>query len=282
MMFLRPTRLYPTLVATFCFLSACALEGQDGEGNALIAADSGDVTQDEASVLLSAADTLAGNAPLATEGTPTALANLNPEQAAQTLAQRYGTRLQPAGCATSQVQGAEVVVDLQACTGPFGLISTSGQITFVFEQSGSGLSFRANATALQMNRSTIDLQANGSLRRDPQGGLILEVRSEGQGQGPRGRTLLRTGTYTLRSEAQSGCYTLDGSWQLEVGNYEHTLSLQSLRRCDGACPTQGSATLDAPRRRIELRFDGSNQASWTETRNSGLTREGQVELACGG
>ena len=79
---------------------------------------------------------------------------------AEDAAAEAGSRFSPSGCVTAVASGNTVVYTLNDCTGPFGLLHVTGQVTAVFSAAaGGGLNIVANGQDLKANRATIDLDA---------------------------------------------------------------------------------------------------------------------------
>jgi len=253
---------------------ACVLAGVAGAGCGRLdadeaaaseAADSTEITQNEAALVAAGADD--GSAPL----TAAALAGGAEARAA--------ARFQPAGCATVSVAGTTVTTTLQDCTGRFGLVHVTGTLVSVFTDAAGGVQVVTTAQGLAVNHAVIDIDATATITEQA-GVRTLVVSTHGSGTGPRGHAFTRDGSYTVVRDLATSCISLEGQWQLSAAGLSRTTSVSGLARCDGMCPAAGGTIVHTGfrGRTVTLTFDGSAVADWSSTTG----RSGTIDLTCGG
>lgn len=249
------------LLALVAPLSACRLEEAYGKW-ASQASDSTDVVSGESAMLIAT-----------TEG---ADPSMSAEEAA-TAASDHATRFfQPEGCLTAVVSGRTVVYTLNDCTGPYGLVHVTGDVTVEYNIQGDGLGFTASADALDINGASVDIDNQGVYRKV---GTRHEITGSvsGRGVGPRGNAFSRSGNRTVTWDPESACLTLDGSWMTDVDGKSWTTVVDGFSKCGGACPaTGGSIEWASDRGSLRVDYDGTDIAAWSTDKG----REGTVELYC--
>jgi hypothetical protein len=226
------------------------------------ASDSTDVVSAESAMLIAT-----------TEGAdPT----MSAEEAA-TAASESATRFfQPEGCLTAVVSGRTVVYTLNDCTGPYGLVHVTGDVTVEYTIQGDGLGFTATAEGLDVNGGSVDIANQGVYRRV---GTRHEITGSvsGRGTGPRGNTFTRTGNRTVTWDPASACLTLDGAWMTDVEGKAWTTVVDGFAKCGEACPASGGfIEWSSDRGSLRLAYDGTAVAAWSTSNG----REGTVELFC--
>ncbi|MDP1826003.1 MAG: hypothetical protein Q8L48_22250 [Archangium sp.] len=202
-----------------------------------------------------------------------------PENLASTAATRVGTRLKPAGCLTTTVNGATVTYVMVDCTGPYGLVKVSGTLTAVYSRGAggavqvviSGTGIKANSAVIDVNATVLATQVNGVKKAD--------VVSNSSGTGPRGGSISREGTYTVTYDPTAECVTVDGTWTTKAGVRTGTTVVSGYQRCKGTCPAAGGTIVHTQGRfTVTMSYDGTAVANW----ETAAGRSGTVNLRCGG
>ncbi len=190
-----------------------------------------------------------------------------------------GSLLVPAGCSTSTQNRNVVTVEVNGCTGPYGLIEMTGTIIYTYKLRGTAISIVGSATGFQVNGATLDIASSGLYTTDGDE-RTLTMTTSGEGTGRFGRPLDRDGSYTLTWNVATGCFELDGTWTTEGTERALTTTVTEFASCPGQCPSGGTIerAFDGVRRDIEVTvsFDGSAAAEWQSSDASGT-----VNLACG-
>lgn len=249
------------LVALALPLGACRLEEAYARW-ASQASDSTDVVSGESAMLIAA-----------TEG---ADPSMSAEEAAVAASDHATTFFQPAGCLTAVVSGRTVVYTLDDCTGPYGLVHVTGDVTVEYTIQGDGLGFTATAEALDINGASVDIANQGVYRRV---GTTHEITGSvsGRGVGPRGNSFTRTGNRTVTWDPASACLALDGTWMTDVEGRAWTTVVDGFEKCGHACPASGgSIAWSSDKGSLRLDYDGTAVAAW----RTGAGREGTVDLYC--
>ncbi len=242
-------------------LGGCRLEEAHAKWAAQ-ASDSTDVVSAESAMLIAT-----------TEGADPSMSAEEAAMAASGGATRY---FQPEGCLTVAVTGRTAVYTLNDCTGPYGLVHVTGDITVEYMIQGDGLGFTATSEGLDINGASVDIANQGVYRRV---GTRHEITGSvsGRGTGPRGNSFTRSGNRTVTWDPASACLTLDGSWMTDVEGRAWTTVVDGLAKCGHACPAHGgSIEWSSDRGSLRVDFDGTDVAAWS-TDNG---REGTVELYC--
>jgi hypothetical protein len=252
----------PALGVLLLFTPACGLnldEMAASEG-----ADSSDVAMNEGALLSSGIDeSMSGSGAL---------------DVATRAEIRASAHFQPAGCATITRSGNVVTYVLADCTGPHGLVHITGTLVATFTDAPAGVQIDLAASAMKVNRATLDLHTTGLLTEDASQQKLV-VTTLGNGIGPRGHSFVRSGGYTVIRDRTTDCLQLDGQWKLDAGLAERSTQVIGLRHCQNACPAAGGQIVHTGfrGRTVTVDFDGSGEASWTST--SG--KSGVIELTCG-
>jgi hypothetical protein len=258
---------YTTLALALAVVTAPACSRMDADEEAASeAADSTEVTQNEAALVASGADDAA--------------TSLTAADLAAAASARAGARFQPTGCAAVTVSGTTVTTTLNDCTGRFGLLHVTGTVVSVFSDAADGVHVATTAHALAVNRATLDIDATATITESA-GVRTLVVTTNGSGTGPRGHTFTRTGSYTVTRDLATSCITLDGQWQLGVAGASRTTTVSGVGRCDnGMCPEAGGTIVHTGfrGRTVTLTFNGTAVAGWS----SSTGRSGTIDLTCGG
>lgn len=204
-----------------------------------------------------------------------------PEALATGAVKRIGDRLKASGCLTVTQNANTVTYVLNDCVGPYGLVHVTGTITAVYTRAANGgvqvvvtgTGVKANNSTLALNATVISTEANGV--------RTATVTATGQGTGPRGNTVTRTGNYVTTYDAANECITINGTWETTgaAAIAKASTVVTNYKRCKGACPTAGGTivhTYAGSRGTVTLTYDGSAVAKWV-----GSNRSGTVNLKCG-
>lgn len=209
----------------------------------------------------------------------TGLTALTGDQVAVRVAANVALRWQPSGCATVDQQGATVTVTYNDCTGPRGLVHVTGTLTVVLSVSATGgISAHATATGFQVNRATLDIDADATYAVSGTS-HSLTVTSTGEGTGPRGNAIDHQGDYTITWDTASQCGSIDGMWSTDITTPVATAERSNdvdLSRCAGGCPTGTMTHHFLGGASITVTFDGTATAAWTASTG----RSGTVQLLC--
>jgi hypothetical protein len=177
----------------------------------------------------------------------------------------------PAGCATRAKDATNplvVHVTLNDCTGPFGLVHVSGQLTATFSQGPSGLHVDVASTDLTANGRPVtesgsgDISVSGTTRTTKWQGAWTRVNAAGE-------TVSHTTDATIVYDASAGCRTTDGTAQTNVGAREIDSTINGYKICTNASGTEGCPSgeiIHTSKRTgasIKIEFDGSASAQIT-------------------
>jgi len=250
-------------------LIACARNGGGNVDSAESAVDSSDSVEAEGNVMMASVD----------GADMTALTALTGDQVAAKIAVNAQTRWNPSGCATATASGSNVTITLNDCTGPRGLVHVTGELDLAVSVSLSGaISVHATATALMVNRATIDVDANGTYAVN---GTThsLAVQTTGSGTGPLGNDVEHNGDYTITWDTASECRSIAGSWSTSITASSGTATRSNdvnLMRCGTGCPTGTITHHFLGGASLMITFDGTAVAQWSTSTG----KSGTVNLSC--
>jgi hypothetical protein len=233
-------------LASLLALSACGGTTSSTESaDSQYALDTGDVNNAEASVL--------------TSSVPTTLSGVTSDAIASEVATWWGGNFTPAGCATATASGSTVTLVVNACVGPYGVLSATGTVTADITAATNGFTAKVSSTALKVNQATVDIDSTYTYS-SAGGTNTLMVTAQGDATGPRGNHLTRNGSYTITWG--SGCITVNGSWTANVADAKYTATVTDFAQCKGECP-QAGGEIDwvGAKRTLDIKYDGSNMAS---------------------
>lgn len=207
-----------------------------------------------------------------------------PEAAATGAAVNVG--MWPAGCATRAADPTNprvVHVTFNGCTGPFGLVSVSGEMTATFSKNADGsLHVDVQSTNLTANGHPVshsgagDITVNGTERDVVWHGDWTRVNKLGE-------TVAHTTSFTIAIDTATKCRDTNGTAVTTVADREVDSTVTNYKICkvstgDDACPS-GTIALDHKKsgRTITVAFDGSAEATLTGPRGGTIS----VPLVCG-
>jgi hypothetical protein len=261
-------RQLPLFILLGSSLVACARNGANVD-SAESALDSSDSVESEGNIMMASVD----------GADMSGLTALTGDQVAAHIAANAPARFTPAGCATATATGSNVKLELNDCTGPRGLLHVSGELDLTASVSITGaISVHAAATALMVNRATIDIDSdatyavNGTTH-------TLQVQTQGSGTGPRGNDIDHTGQYTITWDTSSQCGSIAGHWSTELSNGSASVERSNdvnLMRCAAGCPTGMLTHHFLGGASLTVTFDGTAVAQWSTSTG----KSGTVNLAC--
>lgn len=249
-------------------LVACARNGANVD-SAESALDSSDSVEAEGNVMMASVD----------GADMSGLTALTGDQVAAHIAANASTRFTPAGCATATATGSTVKLTLDDCTGPRGLVHVTGELDLTASVALDGtISVHAAATALMVNRATIDIDSDATYAVSGTTHTLM-VQTMGSGTGPRGNDIDHTGQYTITWDTGSQCGSIAGHWSTELSNGSASAARSNdvnLMRCAGGCPTGMVTHHFLGGASLTVTFDGSNVAQWSASTG----KSGTVNLTC--
>lgn len=253
------------ILACLPLLSACRAQAVGYEAWAQAADDSTDVATAEAALLAPAAD-------------EAVMTSASPEEAATAAATRASAMF--GSCVSTSVTGALVIYTLDACTGPYGLVTVSGAVHVSYRAGASGLAFVAQASDLDVNGGTLSFENEGVISGSGTS-RTLELDVDARGTTPRGREYTRVGSYTLSWDAGTECMSLEGDWATELERVSWSTTVRGYERCEGGCPASGGSIVwSSASGSVTVRYDGSARAEWEA--DGRRERTGSIPLVCGG
>jgi hypothetical protein len=180
---------------------------------------------------------------------------------------------------TATAIGDTVTYLLVDCTGPWGLVHTSGTVVVTYSVDAAGVHASASASALSVNGAVIDIDAQGTFSINGTTKKLV-VSTNGAGVGPLGNHVARQGSYTVTWDSASMCATLDGNWSTQIGTAVWSTAVSGFAQCKDACPAHGTIahTGGLSHVTVTVTFDGSAVARWSTS--NGVS--GTVNLLCGG
>jgi hypothetical protein len=191
----------------------------------------------------------------------------------------------PAGCVTRQKDATNptvVHIHLNDCTGPFGLVHHTGDITVTFSKNASGgLHAQAASSNMTVNGKPVtysrdaDIVVSGTTRTVTSTGAWTRVNAKGE-------TVSHTGSYTTDIDTVAKCRTTNGTATTMVGSREVDSTVKDYKICRKADGTEGcpdgtvTHTHAATGRTLTVTFDGSAQATITGPKGGSI----EVNLVC--
>jgi hypothetical protein len=186
----------------------------------------------------------------------------------------------PRGCltVTNDAAAQTATYRFNRCMGPNGLRNVTGDVVARYQSDGGQLRLDVTATELRVNRAVVDWSASAAITER---GAVREMKWTAQlsGTTARGRTFDRSNEQTITWTLGEACFELNGTSQGQVNSRVVHTQIESFRRCRRACPDAGGkiAITDVTKnKRFELRYDGSNQATFVDPKG----REVAIPLLC--
>jgi hypothetical protein len=187
--------------------------------------------------------------------------------AAATAIATSSSRYFPNGCATATASGNVVTFKLSNCSGPLGLLASSGTFTATVNVIGSMANLRLAGMNVTANGATIDLSATGTLSVGATGTKTLQVNSQSTGTGPNGNSVAHSGMYTLVWPTGTGCATINGTMSgVGTGQFAGTTTqITNYVTCTNKCPQSGMTVSSFNGGSVTLTFNGSMSAQCNAT-----------------
>lgn len=211
------------------------------------------------------------------------VSSVNPEDAAAGAAQQWW----PAGCATRQRDATNksvVHITLNDCTGPFGLVKHSGEITVTFSKSASGgLHAEATSSNMTVNGKPVTYAASADITIDTTAKTIT-VNANGAWTrvNGKGETVSHTRQGTNVIDLVKKCRDWNGTAVTKVGSREVDSTAKDYTICRKADGTEGcpsgeiTHTHKSSGRTVTVDFDGSDEAKITGPKGNSV----EVQLVC--
>ena len=197
------------------------------------------------------------------------------------------------GCASADRVANVVTYTFTSCTGPFGLVQTSGKLiaTFTVKAAG-GAEIDITSDALTLNGVPATQTGHATITFTSDTAKQTVWTGSFEGRTPRGRPVHHEAAYTIGYDPATSCVSLDGSAtstvDLALPKLEHgvTTTITGYVRCGKrtVCPQAGVvdvANLNpaAKVHDVHVQFVGGPQAQVTVTRTEGK-KTFTVALAC--
>jgi hypothetical protein len=167
----------------------------------------------------------------------------------------------PNSCATASASGNVVTFHLTNCSGPLGLLASSGTITATLNVVGNAIQVQLAGSNITANGATINLSSSGTLTA-ANGQKTLQASSHSSGTGPYGNAVSHAGTYTVVWPTGDGCATINAALSgVGTGSFSGTTTqVTNYVVCTGKCPQSGTAISSFNGGTVTLTFNGSSNA----------------------
>jgi hypothetical protein len=184
----------------------------------------------------------------------------------------------PNGCATATASGNVVTFKLNNCTGPLGLVGSSGTVTATLNIVSNSVQIQLAGNGISANGATLNLATSGTLTATASGQKTLQANSQTSGTGPGGNDIMHTGMYTLVWPTGTGCATLNGTLSgIGSGTYAGTsTTITNYVACANKCPQSGMTVSSFNGGNVTLSFNGSTSAQCT----SSIGTSASIPLNC--
>jgi hypothetical protein len=184
----------------------------------------------------------------------------------------------PNGCATATASGNVVTFKLNDCSGPLGLVGSTGTITATLNIVSNSVQIQLAGTNISANGATVNLATSGTLTATAGGQKTLNANSQTSGTGPGGNNIMHTGMYSLVWPTGTGCATLNGSLSgIGSGTYSGTSTkITNYVTCTNKCPQSGTTVSSFNGGSVTLSFNGSTDAQCT----SSIGTSASIPLNC--
>jgi hypothetical protein len=192
---------------------------------------------------------------------PDAMAATPSASAARAVAAAVG-RYFPNGCATASAGGNVVTFELNDCSGPLGLVGSTGTIKATMTVVDGTAQIALAGNGVVTNGATVNLATSGTVSVGAGGQKTLQASSQSNGTGADGASIAHTGIYELTWPTGAGCATLSGTLSgLGAGAYAGTSTVVSdYVACTNMCPQYGIATSSFSGGSLTLIFNGTSTA----------------------
>jgi hypothetical protein len=208
----------------------------------------------------------------------------DPSQAATNVA---AAQWWPAGCATRTHDASkpnEVDIHLQDCTGPFGIVHHTGDITVTFSASGNGkLHAEAHSSNMTINGNPVTWSSQADITVDAAAKTItIDFKGEWNRQNAKGEPVNHQREGTTVIDVVARCRDTNGTTTTHAGAREVDGTIKDYKVCrkaDGAdgCPSGEVDHVFKPSgKTITVTFDGSAEAKVTGPKGNSI----EVPLVC--
>lgn len=165
------------------------------------------------------------------------------------------------GCATATANGNIVTFKLNNCTGPLGMVVSSGTFIATFSVVGNTIQTQLTGSNLRANGATVNLSTSGmfSVSNDQK---TLQANSQSTGTGAYGNSITHMGMYSLVWPTGTGCATINGSFSgVGSGSFSGTTTqITNYVACMNQCPQSGMTLSSFNGGSVTLTFNGSSNA----------------------
>jgi hypothetical protein len=182
----------------------------------------------------------------------------------------------PNGCATATASGNVVTFKLNDCTGPLGLVGSTGTVTATLNVVSNSVQVQLAGNNISANGATLNLSTSGTLTATASGQKTLQANSQTGGTGPGGNDIMHTGMYTLVWPTGTGCATLNGTLTGSGTSSGTTTQITNYVACTNKCPQSGMTVSSFNGGSVTLSFNGSTSAQCT----SSIGTSASIALDC--
>jgi hypothetical protein len=178
----------------------------------------------------------------------------------------------PAGCATRAKDASNplvVHVTLADCSGPFGIVKHSGNITVTFSKSADGsLHAQAASSDMTINGKAVTYSADADITF-ASGQITIKHDGAWTRENAKGDTVSHTRSGTTVIDLATKCRTTNGTAVTSVASREIDSTIKDYQVCRKADGTDGCPTGDIVHTRkatgnsVTFAFDGSAEATIT-------------------
>ncbi len=183
----------------------------------------------------------------------------------------------PDSCATVTASGNVVTFTLDLCSGPLGLVASSGIFTATLTVVGSSVHAQLAGTNIMANTGTVTLSTSGTFTVT-NGQKTLQANSQSTGTGPNGNSVNHMGMYNLVWPTGTGCASINGSFSgVGSGSFSGTnTQITGYLACTNRCPQSGTTSSAFNGGSVMLTFNGTNNAQCTASNGTSAS----VPLIC--
>jgi hypothetical protein len=183
----------------------------------------------------------------------------------------------PNACATVTASGNVVTFTMDLCSGPLGLVASSGILTATLNVAGNTVQVQLAGNNIIANGGTVNVSTSGTFTVI-NGQKTLHATSQSTGTGLNGNSVTHMGSYTLVWPTGTGCATLNGSFSgIGSGTYSGTSTqITSFVTCTNQCPQSGTTFSTFNGGSVTFTFNGTNNAQCTASNGANAS----VSLVC--
>ena len=183
----------------------------------------------------------------------------------------------PNSCASATANGNVVTFMLDNCSGPLGLVGTTGTITATFNLVSNALQIQLAGTGVHANGATLNLATSGTFTVNASGQKTLDATTQTSGTGPDGNSVT-LGSFTLVWPTGTGCATINGNFSgIGSGTFAGTTTqISNYVACTGMCPRSGMTVSSFNGGTATLTFNGTSNAQCSASDGT----SGSIPLRC--